>query len=81
MPPRPMIRNPMAPSMSDREQIGKNSIQNMDDPEEISPHLREPVYDDEDCWGPVPPTAENPHAGPDIYNTDYNVIPRTPIIR
>ena len=71
----------MAPSMSDREQIGRNSIKDMDDPEELAPHLREPVYDEEDCWGPVPPTAENPHVGPDVYSKDYNVIPTSTIKR
>ena len=82
MPTRPMVRNPMAPSMSDREQIGKNSLKNIDDDEEIAPHLIEPTYNEEDCWGPVPPTGDNnPHASMDFYNTDFNVIPRTPIIR
>ncbi len=81
MPPRPMIRNPMSPSMADREQIGKNSIQNMDtDEDKISPHLREPVYDEGDCLGPVPPNAEQPYALPDPFAQDFNVIP-TPQIR
>lgn len=79
MPPRPMIRNPMSPSMADREQIGKNSIQNMDT-DEISPHLKDPVYDEEDCYGPVPPNAEQPYALPDPFAQDFNVIP-TPQIR
>lgn len=79
--PRPVLSNPMAPSMADREQIGRISIKDLDDPEEISPHLREPVYDEEDCWGPVPPTAENPYALPDFYNKDYGVLPTPPIKR
>lgn len=52
----------------------------MDDPEEVSPHLMEPLYDKEDCYGPVPPTAQNPYALPDFYTKDYNVIP-TPQIK
>lgn len=76
--PRPMDRNPMGPSMSDREQIGRISIKDKEDPNEVAPHLRDPLYDEEDCWGPVPPTAENPYALPDIYTKDYNVIPTPP---
>ena len=71
----------MSPSMADREQIGRNSIKDIDDPDEVAPHLRDPLYDDEDCWGPVPPTAENPYAMPDVYNKDYNVIPTSTIKR
>jgi hypothetical protein len=80
MPPRPVTRNPTAPSMADREQLGRISIKDMDDPEEVSPHLMEPLYDKEDCFGPVPPTAQNPYALPDFYTKDYNVIP-TPQIK
>ena len=79
--PRPVINNPMSPSMADREQLGRNSARDIDDPSEISPHLREPVYDEEDCWGPVPPTAEDPYALPDYYSKDYGVLPTPPIKR
>jgi len=81
VPPRPNIRNAMEPSMADREQIGRISIKDKDDPEEISPHLQEPVYDEEDCWGPVPPKGANPYAMPDFYTKDYHVIPTPPIKR
>lgn len=80
MPPRPVVNNPMSPSMADREQLGRISIKDSEDPEEVSPHLREPLYDEEDCHGPVPPTRQNPYALPDPYTQDYNVIP-TPTIR
>lgn len=80
VPRRPNIRNPMAPSMADREQLGRISIKDKDDPEEVSPHLREPLYDEEDCWGPVPPKGANPYAMSDIYTKDYHVIP-TPQIK
>lgn len=80
MPPRPTVRNPMSPSMADREQIGRISVKDKDDPEELSPHLREPVYDEEDCWGPVPPVAPHVHAMPDFYSQDYGVLP-TPSIK
>ena len=79
--PRPVTRNPNAPSMPDREQLGRNSIKDMDDPEELSPHLLEPVYDREECFGPVPPTGKNPYAIPDPYTNDYHVIPTPPIKR
>ena len=79
-PPRPNIRNAMAPSMADREEIGRNSIKDMDDPDELAPHLLEPVEEPEDCWGPVPPVAPNPYAMPDFYTKDFNVIP-TPQIK
>lgn len=80
MPPRPTVRNPMSPSMADREQLGRISVRDADDPEAVSPHLRDPLYDEEDCWGPVPPTGANPYAMPDPYSQDYHVIP-TPQIR
>lgn len=79
-PPRPNIRNAMAPSMADREQLGKISIDNLDDPDQVAPHLQEPEVDAEDCWGPVPPVAPNPYAMPDFYTKDFNVIP-TPTIK
>ena len=81
IPSRPMINNPMSPSMADREQIGRISVKDIDDPEEISPHLQEPVYDEEDCWGPVPPDAPNPYVLPDMFNKDYSVLPTPPIKR
>jgi hypothetical protein len=75
MPPRPVVNNPMAPSMADREQLGKISIKDMQDPEELPPHLQDPVYDEEETWGPVPPVAPNPYVLPDMYTKDYSVLP------
>ena len=66
VPPQPVKTNPGISSMPNREQIGRISVKDLDNPEELSPHLREPVHDEEDCWGPVPPTAPNPHAMPDF---------------
>ena len=80
IPPRPVINNPMSPSMADREQIGRISIENMDDPDQVAPHLQDPTYDEDECWGPVPPKAQNPYAMPDPYAKDYHVIP-TPSIK
>lgn len=79
--PRPVVNNPMSPSMADREQLGRNSIKDKDSPDEVAPHLQEPLYDEEDCWGPVPPTAQNPYALPDYYAKDFGVLPTPPIKR
>jgi len=79
LPRMPMIRNAMAPEMSDREQLGK--IAKDRDPDEISPHLQEPVYDYEDCYGPVPPTDKNPYVLPDPYAKDTSPLPTSPIKR
>lgn len=77
--PRATETNPMSPSLPDREELGRNSIRDLD-VDEVSPHLREPMYDPEDCWGPVPPVGDNPHVGPDPFTRDYHVIP-TPQIK
>ena len=81
IPSRPMVNNPMSPSMADREQLGRISIKDKDDPDEVSDHLKDPTYDREECWGPVPPTGKNPYAVPDPYSKDYHVIPTSPIKR
>lgn len=79
--PRPMSSNPMTSSIPDREQLGRITVRDAEDPESISPHLRDVLYDEEDCWGPVPPVAEDPHAGPDLFAKDFNVIPTSSIKR
>jgi len=80
MPPRPVTRDPMSSPGAEREQISKNSIVDKDDPEQISPHLQDPLYDNEDCYGPVPPNAEQPYALPDPFAQNFSVLP-TPQIR
>ena len=71
LPHLPMIRNAMGPDFSDREQLGRISVKDEDDEEDdISPHLYEPVYEEEDTWGPVPPTSENPYVISDPYAKD-----------
>jgi hypothetical protein len=81
LPPQPVTRNPMSPSLTDREQITKMSISNLEDEDALAPHLQDPQYEEEDCWGPVPPTAENPYALPDFYTNDFSVLPTPPIKR
>jgi len=80
LPHMPVIRNAMGPDFSDREQLGRISMKDKDD-DEISSHLIEPVHQEEDCWGPVPPTGQNPYALPDPYTKDYGVLPTPPIKR
>lgn len=80
LPKLPMIRNAMGPEFSDREQLGRISVKDADDEDDVSPHLREPVHQEEDCWGPVPPIQQNPYVLPDPYAKDYHVIP-TPQVK
>ena len=80
LPHMPIIRNSIGPDFSDREQLDRMSSKDMDEPDELSPHLREPVNPEEDCWGPVPPIQQNPYILPDPYSKDYHVIP-TPQIK
>lgn len=81
LPRMPMIRNAMGPDFADREQLGRIAKKDMDDEDEVSPHLRKPIYDEEDTWGPVPPTGKDPYALPDPYVKDYGIIPTPPIKR
>ena len=78
---RPTTSNPAVSSISDREQIGRISIKDIDDPEEISPHLTDPAYDPEETRGPVPPTGKHPYASQDPYTKDFNVIPTSTVKR
>ena len=47
--------------------------------EEISSHLMEPEADMEDCYGPVPPTTDEPGVYTDPFTQDYHVIPNPAI--
>lgn len=80
-PPRQNVRNTMSSSMADREQLGRITVRDKDDPDALAPHLQEPEEDPEDCWGPVPPVAPNHYAMPDFYSKDFNVIPTSTIRR
>jgi hypothetical protein len=67
--PQPMTRNPMSPDINNREQIGKMETGDQED-DELAPHLMEPIYSKEDCYGPVPPDAEDPYVQQDPYVND-----------
>lgn len=80
-PARNVTNNPSVSSMSNREQIGKISVKQLTDDEEIAPHLQDRIYDEEDCQGPVKPSGKNPYALPDFYAKDYGVLPTGTIRR
>ena len=81
LPHMPRIRDAIGPDFADREQLGRISVKDADEEDELPPHLREPIYAEEDTWGPVPPTSENPYALPDPYTKDTGVLPTPPIKR
>jgi len=66
----------MSNHLSQRDEIpylGKK--QNKDD-EEIAAHLMDPEETPEDCYGPVPPNAEEPGVYSDPYTKGWPVIPK-----
>lgn len=80
--PQPYQRNAMSPDVATREPItnmSKNDI-DTDGNEDLPTHLREPTVDMADCYGPVPPTAEEPYTTQDPGVRDYSPLP-TPGIR
>lgn len=57
----------------EREQLGVNSAEPVDtqvDPDGLPGHLHEPDVSPEDCYGPVPPDAEDPYVGQDPFVRD-----------
>ncbi len=72
-PGRPSGRNVLSPDVNAREQLGSlagDPIDTVDDPDDMPQHLREPNVDREDCYGPVPPDAEEPYVSADPYAMD-----------
>jgi len=68
------IRNALSPDINTREQLGAISakaIDTVDDPDGLPDHLLEPNVTPEDCYGPVPPDAEEPGVHADPYSKDY----------
>lgn len=79
---RPVTADPSAPAGVGREQLTKISAKDLDDPDELAPHLRDDtptIYDPYDT--PVPPVAPKPRASPDPLVKDYSVLPTPPIKR
>ena len=80
---QPTQRNPLSPDSNDREQLGslKQRDVDTDDGDDLPPHLREPVYSAEECFGPVPPTGEEPYAQQDPLVRDWSPLPSSSIMR
>jgi hypothetical protein len=80
----PYIRNVTSPAMSDREEIGpisKRDIDATDDDDEIASHLVDIEVTPEECYGPVPPDAEEPYVQMDPFTRGWSVLPTSSIKR
>lgn len=78
------MRNALSPSTNSREQIGSLNVEPIDtvaDPDGLPDHLLEPLIDPEDCYGPVPPEAEEPYVGQDPFVRDSSPVPSGAIKR
>ena len=51
------------------------------DDDELPSHLRDPMEDPEDCWGPVPPVTPDPYVQQDPFVRDSSPLPSPPIKR
>lgn len=83
-PGAPYIRNALSPAMSDREDIGPIShrdIDATDDDDEIASHLVDIEVTPEECFGPVPPDAEDPYVQLDPFTRDWSVLPKSSVMR
>jgi len=82
MRPRPVTADPSASAGVGREQLTKISAKDLDDPDELAPHLRDDTPAINDPYDtPVPPTAPKPRASADPLAKDYSVLPTPPIKR
>lgn len=85
-PGSPYIRNATSLAMSDSEEIGPISHRDIDSnddegDEPIASHLVDIEVTPEDCYGPVPPDAEDPYVQQDPFARDWSVLPTSPIRR
>lgn len=67
-------RNVTSPDINSREQLGAISAKAIDtvaDPDGLPDHLLDPTVTPEECFGPVPPDAEEPYVGQDPFARDY----------
>ena len=80
-PPQPAGRHNMSPEVNNREAIQVMKVGNMQDVDELPPHLRDPYEDPEDCFGPVPPNAEEPGVHQDPFVRDSSPLPGSSIKR
>ena len=66
--------NVLSPSVNSRESLGAISAKAIDtvaDPDGLPDHLLDPTVTPEECFGPVPPDAEDPSVHMDPYSKDY----------
>ena len=77
------IGNPLSPSTNDREALGylADDPDNKNPEDEMPSHLRDPVEEPEDCWGPVPPVNGDPYVQQDPFTRDTSPLPTSPIRR
>lgn len=69
-----VARNVISPDVNNRETLGAISAKGLDtaeDPDQMPDHLTQPNVDPKDCYGPVPPDAEEPYVGQDPFARDY----------
>lgn len=73
--------DPNLPSLVDDEKLGKLAAARIEDEyeESLSSHLMNPVEDREDCYGPVPPVANDPYASQDPLARNWSILPRPSI--
>jgi len=74
----PHLGNLMSPHLAQRDEIPYLGKKRKKEDEEIASHLMEPEVDMDDCYGPVPPRAEEPGVFIDPFAQDFHVIPRRP---
>jgi hypothetical protein len=85
-PTKPMfnaVNEPLSPSTNDREQLGclADTPPDVDPNDELPSHLRDPVEEPEDCYGPVPPVQGDPYVQQDPFTRDTSPLPTSPIRR
>lgn len=83
-PTKPMfdyVNNPLSPDTSDREQLGylADNPSDVDPDDELPDHLKNPVEEPEDCYGPVPPVQGDPYVQQDPFARDTSPLPTPPI--
>ena len=71
----PHLGNLISSHLTQRDEIPYLGVKRKKEEDELSSHLMEPELDMEDCYGPVPPTTEEPGVYADPFTKDYHVIP------
>ncbi len=79
----PFIGDETGSQWNSREQLAalRNHDLDTEEGDELPPHLREPMYDDDECFGPVPPDAPPPSILSDPFVRDSSPLPTSGIRR